>query len=85
MTLPTAGELSVLAREAAARSGVKERQLTGTVPVTSPVNGAQVAAVDWATAADVDAAVGRAQEAFLVWRATPAPCMVRSSSGSASC
>jgi len=73
MTLPTAGELSVLAREAAARSGVKERALTGTVPVTSPVNGAQVAAVDWATAADVDAAVGRAREAFLGWRATPAP------------
>ena len=73
MTLPTAGELSVLAREAAARSGVEEKAVTGTVPVTSPVNGAQVAAVDWATATDVAAAVGRAREAFLVWRATPAP------------
>ena len=73
MTLPTAGELSELAREATTRSGVKEEQLAGTVPVTSPVNGGRVAAVNWATAADVDAAVGRAREAFRAWRATPAP------------
>jgi acyl-CoA reductase-like NAD-dependent aldehyde dehydrogenase len=73
MTLPTAGELADVARDAMIRSGVKPDKLAGAVAVTSPVNGARIAWVDWADPADVDAAVGRAAGAFTAWRATPAP------------
>src|SRR5262245_34160394 len=73
MTLPTAGELADVARGAMIRSGVKDCEFSGRVAVTSPVNGARIAAVDWADLAGVDAAVGRAAGAFAAWRATPAP------------
>jgi aldehyde dehydrogenase (NAD+) len=41
--------------------------------VRSPVTGAPVAAVHDATPAEVQAAIERAHQAFLVWRNTPAP------------
>jgi aldehyde dehydrogenase (NAD+) len=43
------------------------------VDVTSPVNGEPVSVVAWAAASDVAEAVDRAQDAFVRWRATPAP------------
>jgi aldehyde dehydrogenase (NAD+) len=45
----------------------------GTLPARSPVDGLVAARVVEHRAADVAAAVGRAQQAFVVWRATPAP------------
>jgi aldehyde dehydrogenase (NAD+) len=45
----------------------------GDRPVTSPVNGAPLASLRWQDAADVDAAVARAGEAFRAWRTVPAP------------
>jgi aldehyde dehydrogenase (NAD+) len=41
--------------------------------VLSPVNGAPLASLRWQGAADVDAAVARAAEAFQAWRTVPAP------------
>ena len=39
----------------------------------SPIDGATLGSVETADAAAIDAAVGRAQEAFLTWRLVPAP------------
>ena len=72
-TLPTAEDLSRQAREAAARCGVDLAPFAGDRPVTSPVNGAPLASLHWQGAADVDAAVARAGEAFRAWRTVPAP------------
>ncbi|MFI7700490.1 aldehyde dehydrogenase family protein [Nonomuraea sp. NPDC049480] len=72
-TLPGAGELAAMARETAKRCGVDVDALGGGVTTTSPINGAPLATVDWAEAEAVDAAVARAREAFLAWRAVPAP------------
>jgi aldehyde dehydrogenase (NAD+) len=41
--------------------------------ITSPVDGKTIAAVKMATAADYETAVKAAQQAFTVWRETPAP------------
>ena len=41
--------------------------------VHSPIDGARIASVDCADAAAMRAAVGRAQEAFALWRVVPAP------------
>ena len=41
-------------------------------PVVNPATGAELASVPYASAADVDAAVAAAREAFDDWRATPA-------------
>src|SRR5688500_12164420 len=72
-TLPTADDLSRQARDAAARCGVDLAPFAGDRPVTSPVNGAPLASLHWQGAADVDAAVARAGEAFRAWRTVPAP------------
>jgi aldehyde dehydrogenase (NAD+) len=72
-TLPTADHLSRQARNAASRCGVDLDALAGGRPVTSPVNGAPLASLRWQSAADVDAAVARAAEAFQAWRTVPAP------------
>ncbi len=45
----------------------------GDLAVTSPIDGALLGRVSRHTPADVAAAVGRAHEAFLGWRAVPAP------------
>jgi aldehyde dehydrogenase (NAD+) len=72
-TLPTADDLGRQAREAASRCGVDLDAYAGDRPVTSPVNGAPLASLRWQDAADVDAAVARAGEAFRAWRTVPAP------------
>ncbi|WP_369252655.1 L-piperidine-6-carboxylate dehydrogenase [Geodermatophilus amargosae] len=72
-TLPTAEDLARLAAEAATRCGVDLDAVAGGDPVTSPVNGRPVASVRRDTAADVEAAVARAGEAFRTWRTVPAP------------
>ena len=72
-TLPTAEDLARLAAEAATRCGVDLAAIAGDDAVTSPVNGARVASVRRDTAADVEAAVARAGEAFRTWRTVPAP------------
>ena len=72
-TLPTADDLGRQAREGASRCGVDLDAYAGDRPVTSPVNGAPLASLRWQDAADVDAAVARAGEAFRAWRTVPAP------------
>ena len=54
--------------------GVPSSQLTGgTLAVRSPVDGTTLSSVREASADDVNKAVERAHEAFLVWRSVPAP------------
>ena len=72
-TIPSQSELSALALETARRCGVDLDAHAGDVPTASPVNGQRVTTVAWRDAADVDEAVGRAQEAFREWRRVPAP------------
>ncbi|SFT83982.1 aldehyde dehydrogenase (NAD+) [Geodermatophilus amargosae] len=72
-TLPTAEDLARLAAEAATRCGVDLDAVAGDDSVTSPVNGRRIASVRRDTAADVEAAVARAGEAFRTWRTVPAP------------
>ncbi|MGY1829158.1 aldehyde dehydrogenase family protein [Geodermatophilus sp. SYSU D01180] len=72
-TLPTAEDLARLAADAAGRCGVDLDAIAGDFPVTSPVNGQRVASLRRDTAADVAAAVERANEAFRTWRTVPAP------------
>jgi aldehyde dehydrogenase (NAD+) len=60
---------SLLQRLGVARSVYAE----GTLVARSPADGAETGRVAEATPADVQAAVARAHEAFLVWRAVPAP------------
>ncbi|GAA1129250.1 L-piperidine-6-carboxylate dehydrogenase [Nocardioides aquiterrae] len=72
-TLPTQAELAALALETARRCGVDTDALAGDVTTTSPINGLPVTSLAWQGAAEVDAAVARAQEAFLAWRRVPAP------------
>ena len=45
----------------------------GDLTVRSPIDGAVIAQLPTATAADMQAAVGRAHEAFKAWRVVPAP------------
>ena len=77
--LPTEGELAPLAREALRRCGCDTAALAGQTAlagehvVRSPVNGAPLESIGWADAAQVQAAVGRAYQAWLTWRNLPAP------------
>ncbi len=71
--LPTADELVRLADEAARACGVDLAAWSGEHAVRSPINGAELHRVPWASAADVDDVVTRAQEAFRTWRRVPAP------------
>jgi aldehyde dehydrogenase (NAD+) len=68
-------ELRGIAADALRRCGADPDALSGSgrVDVLSPVTGEPVATVPFASAADVEAAVARAHEAFLVWRSVPAP------------
>ena len=45
----------------------------GTLPVVSPIDGAEIAKVPEQSAADVDAAIERAVAAFSAWRTVPGP------------
>jgi aldehyde dehydrogenase (NAD+) len=54
--------------------GVPSAAFTGgSLPVRSPIDGADIGAVQEASAGEVAAAVQRAHEAFLSWRSVPAP------------
>ena len=72
-TIPTQAELATLALETARRCGVDLDAVAGDVTTVSPVNGQQVTTLARHGAAEVDAAVTRAQDAFLAWRRVPAP------------
>ena len=70
--------LSLLSALGVPAGAVLPPQATPTGPgpflvARSPVDGQAVAAVPCASANDVQGAVGRAHEAFLVWRSVPAP------------
>lgn len=58
------------ARELLAKLGV---MASGTLESRSPIDGQVIGSVAEASAADVTAACGRAQQAFLAWRSVPAP------------
>lgn len=46
---------------------------TGALTVHTPIDGSQISSVTTATSAEIDAALNRAQCAFLNWRTVPAP------------
>ena len=54
--------------------GVAEGALSGgTLPVTSPISGEELARVQVVSATDATVAIARAHEAFLAWRTVPMP------------
>ena len=71
--IPNASVLHQLAVTTAARCGVDLDAFSGEVRTTSPINGQQLVGVRWSDGAAVDDAVTRALDAFLQWRAVPAP------------
>ena len=57
-----------------AANGLTEGELTGgTLAVTTPIDGAEIARIAETGDADMPAIIGKAQEAFKVWRDVPAP------------
>ncbi|MFM2257865.1 MAG: hypothetical protein RIQ28_1712 [Pseudomonadota bacterium] len=46
---------------------------SGSLHVHTPIDGSKIASIPLATAAEIDAALNRAQSAFLKWRSVPAP------------
>lgn len=64
-------QLSV--RDALTACGVKDDDLHGDRDVRSPITGEVIAQIPSHTRADVEAAIARAEEAFLQWREVPAP------------
>lgn len=46
---------------------------SGSLHVHTPIDGSKIATIPLATAAEIDAALNRAQSAFLQWRSVPAP------------
>jgi len=74
-TPTTTSDLRELATRALDRCGADLGALPGrrTLDVRSPITGEVVATVPMADTADVEAAVQVAHEAYLVWRAVPAP------------
>jgi aldehyde dehydrogenase (NAD+) len=71
--LPEPAELRDLARASLDRCGVDSALLAGDQTSRSPVTGTDLLPVSWAGADDADRAVEVAQDAFAVWRTTPAP------------
>ncbi|MFM7687111.1 MAG: aldehyde dehydrogenase family protein [Actinomycetota bacterium] len=70
VTIPTSAELADIASDALAACGAAA--LTdGPHAARSPINGLRLGGV--AASVDVDTAVQRATDAYLVWRTTPAP------------
>lgn len=53
--------------------GWRQASAPDTLPVTDPAKGEEIGRVPVSTAADVDAAVKAAAEAYPMWRATPVP------------
>ncbi len=53
--------------------GWRQASVSDTLPVTNPARGEEIGRVPVSTAADVDAAVKAAAEAYPMWRATPVP------------
>lgn len=72
-SIPSGQELRERAWSTAARCGVDVESLRGDVETASPINGERLFAPQWYDAKAVDAAVQRAEQAFLTWRRTPAP------------
>ena len=70
-TLPPTDSLARRAHEIFQNIGAP--WLGGDLDVSSPITGERIAGVAAHSAAEVDEAVGRAGEAFRVWRETPAP------------
>ncbi|MCY1128115.1 aldehyde dehydrogenase family protein [Frigidibacter sp. RF13] len=55
-------------------AGLSAAELTGgTLPVRSPIDGAEIARVHETNPADMDAVIARSQAAFKKWREVPAP------------
>jgi aldehyde dehydrogenase (NAD+) len=71
--IPSASELSELARVTAQRLGVDLSRIAGGTRLASPINGEHLFSVEWVGAGAVEAAVDRAQDAFRAWRMVPAP------------
>ncbi|MFX0537237.1 L-piperidine-6-carboxylate dehydrogenase [Ornithinimicrobium sp. Y1847] len=72
-TLPSADDLRTRAEEAARACGVDLAAHAGEHAGRSPITGTVVSQLAWVEAADVEAAVERAHDAFQVWRSTPSP------------
>ncbi|PSK93786.1 delta-1-piperideine-6-carboxylate dehydrogenase [Murinocardiopsis flavida] len=73
MSYPTTETLRDRAVAALERCGADPAAFGGGAAARSPITGAEVLPVGHASAADADAAIGRAEAAFRVWRTTPAP------------
>ncbi len=78
MTLPGTGTLAGRAMAALDRCGATLPEIAGDAgpaPLTArtPIDGSVLAFLHPSTYADIDAAVGRAHDAFAVWRTVPAP------------
>src|SRR5699024_6366046 len=71
--LPTAQALRERAEQAARACGVDLDARAGEHQGRSPINGAVVSELAWASPQHVREAVAAAQEAFLGWRSVPAP------------
>ncbi len=69
--LPAPDALRDLAADRLARLGASVP--VGEHVVSTPLTGTPLAEIGWHTSDDVDAAVARALEAFVAWRAVPAP------------
>jgi aldehyde dehydrogenase (NAD+) len=72
-TLPAPDDLRDRALASLARCGVAPATLGGEDQSVTPILGAELARVRWATAADAEQAIDRAQTAFQAWRQVPAP------------
>jgi aldehyde dehydrogenase (NAD+) len=71
--LPATEMLQEMALRALTRCGVDPGALRGGATSRTPITGGSLHPVAWTDAAGVDDAVDRAQDAFRVWRTTPAP------------
>ena len=70
---PTTAEVTSDVQRALKAMGVDVEGVAGGVEVRTPITGEVMFSVRTQTAADVDAAVGRAVESFGAWREVPAP------------
>ncbi|MFP5345751.1 MAG: aldehyde dehydrogenase family protein [Actinomycetes bacterium] len=71
--LPSTESLQEKARTSLERCGVDPASLHGDATSRTPITGGSLFPVAWGGASEVDDVVGRAREAFLEWRTTPAP------------
>ena len=70
----TGAALAAETRSLLARMGVPAEAIsTGTLHVATPITGEVIARLAETSAAEADAAIGAAHEAFLAWRSVPAP------------